>query len=444
MDKEVKRLEADVVIVGGGPAGCILAKDLSKQGKKAILIEQGGNSTRFFGNPIGTYLGGHIERTAGGGFLKTMEGDGLIVGTGIGGGTKLYSAIVGNPNIDAFNKVGIDLSPYLDEAMRETWVNEIPDEFLGRENLKVMDAALELGYPWEKFSKHIDFNKCKPGCTKCMAGCSRGAKWTGKIAADDAVSNGATLLTHVKIRNVIVDNGVAFGVTGRGSDGQSYEIMGNIVVCCAGGIGSPPILNRSGLSEAGKYLSGDPVIMVCGFLEKGSGPDHELPMVVGFLDDENGVMTSTGGTEARLMWFITQFQKDGLRAFRNIARYRKAVGVWVKIHDDSVGRVFVDGGVSKTFTPGDLDKLEYGKVVLEDILIKAGCNPYSLHHGDRVISHPGGTAPVGKIVNAHLETQIKNLYCCDISVMPEALGRPPTLTLACLAKRLADRLNSII
>jgi choline dehydrogenase-like flavoprotein len=89
-------------------------------------------------------------------------------------------------------------------------------------------------------------------------------------------------------------------------------------------------------------------------------------------------------------------------------------------------------------------KLEYGKVVLEDILIKAGCDPYNMHHSDRVISHPGGTAPVGKIVNAHLETQIKNLYCCDTSVMPEAPGRPPTLTLVCLAKRLADRLNSII
>lgn len=444
MDKNVKRLEADVVIVGGGPAGCILAKDLSKQGKKAILIEQGGNNTRFFGNSIGSYLGGHIQRTAGGGFPKTMEGDGLIVGTGIGGGTKLYSAIVGFPNMDAFNKVGIDLAPYLDEAKVDTWVNEIPEEFLGRETLKIMDAAIELGYPWETFSKHIDFKKCKPGCTKCMAGCSRGAKWTGKIAADEAVGNGAILLTHVKIRNVIVNNGVAIGVAGRGRNGTKYEVMGNTVVCCAGGIGTAPVLNRSGLYEAGNWLSGDPVVMTCGFLEEGSGPDHEHQMVVGFLDDENGVMISAGGTEPRLFWFITQFQDNGLRAFRNIVQYRKVVGIWTKIHDDGVGRVFSDGSVSKIFTPQDVDKLEYGKVVQEDILIKTGCDPYKMHHGSRVISHPSGSAPVGKIVNADLETQIKNLYCCDTSIMPEAPGRPPTLTLVCLAKRLAERLNSIL
>ncbi len=444
MGNEVKRLEADVVIAGGGPGGCVLAKDLSVKGKKAILVEQGGNNTRFFGNPVGMFLGGHIQRAASGGFPKTMEGDGLILGNGVGGGTNLYAGIVGYPDIDTFRRVGIDLTPYLDEAMKDTWVNEIPDEFLGTETLRLMDAALELGYPWKKFLKHMDFNKCRPGCTKCVSGCSIGAKWTGKVAVEDALRHGATLITHVKIRNILVENGVAFGVTGQGPNGQKYEVMGNAIVCCAGGIGTAPMIKRSGIHEAGKWLAGDPVVMTCGFLEKGSGPDHEHQMAFGFIDDEHGIMQSPGGTEPRLTWFVTQLQNDGLKALRNITRYRKVMGIWTKIHDDGVGRVFVDGGVSKTFTPDDLDKLEYGKVILENILIKAGCNPGEIHHGGRVISHPSGTAPVGKIVNADLETQIKNLYCCDTSVMPEAPGRPPTLTIVCLAKRLADRLNSIL
>ena len=39
MTNNVKRLQADVVIAGGGPGGCVMAKDLSEKGKKVILID---------------------------------------------------------------------------------------------------------------------------------------------------------------------------------------------------------------------------------------------------------------------------------------------------------------------------------------------------------------------------------------------------------------------
>lgn len=36
---------------------------------------------------------------------------------------------------------------------------------------------------------------------------------------------------------------------------------------------------------------------------------------------------------------------------------------------------------------------------------------------------------------------VKGLYVCDATVIPEAFGLPPTLTLLSLARRLADHLN---
>lgn len=45
---------------------------------------------------------------------------------------------------------------------------------------------------------------------------------------------------------------------------------------------------------------------------------------------------------------------------------------------------------------------------------------------------------IGDGVDHHLQTKTKGLYVCDASVIPEALGLPPTVTLLCLCKYLAE------
>jgi choline dehydrogenase-like flavoprotein len=46
-------------------------------------------------------------------------------------------------------------------------------------------------------------------------------------------------------------------------------------------------------------------------------------------------------------------------------------------------------------------------------------------------------------VDTNLETKFRNLYCCDASVMPAALGLPVVWTVAALGKRLAHRLGNV-
>jgi choline dehydrogenase-like flavoprotein len=446
--KQVKRLEADVVIAGGGPGGCVLAQDLSRKGKKVILIEKGGHHTRGFGSMVGLMLGGHMERAPGGGFLSTtIEGDQLVLGTGVGGGTILFAGSAFLPEIDLWKEVGVDLEPYLDGAMEESWVHEPPDEFIGPGTRRLWDAARELGYSWGKALRHIDFDKCKVGCGLCGAGCTRDAKWTGKVQADEAVRHGATLLTYVKVRDVIVENGVAVGVRGRGvKDSQSYEVYGKAVVCCAGGVGTAPILRRSGLYEAGNWLSGDPTIMSYGFLEDedGIGNGFEQQMTVCYHDEEYGCVFCSCIATPASTWRMQILQKEGLGAALKSRPFRKALGIFSKMHDDGVGQIFVGGGVSKTYTEKDVWMQEYSRVTNERILIQAGCDPHDIHHSGLILGHPSGTVKIGKLLDPNLETQIKNLYCCDTSVMPEAPGRPPALTVVTLAKRLAKRLETIV
>jgi choline dehydrogenase-like flavoprotein len=47
---------------------------------------------------------------------------------------------------------------------------------------------------------------------------------------------------------------------------------------------------------------------------------------------------------------------------------------------------------------------------------------------------------IGQLVDANLETAHRNLYVCDCSVIPEAWGLPPVLTIVGLGKRLARHL----
>ena len=58
----------------------------------------------------------------------------------------------------------------------------------------------------------------------------------------------------------------------------------------------------------------------------------------------------------------------------------------------------------------------------------------------RFASHPGGSAKIGDVVDSNLATEIDGLFVCDCSVIPEAWGLPPTLTILALARRLAGQL----
>jgi len=236
---------------------------------------------------------------------------------------------------------------------------------------------------------------------------------------------------------------VAVGITGQHRSGQRYEITGNTVILAAGGMGSARILQRSGVYEAGTLLAGDPSLMMCGFLDEGRGQYNEHPMVSGHMDDERGCLIAGGFPNTRVNWFGLFVENEGFwKMLRGEGRYKRVVGAWTKTHDDGLGRVGLDGTTSKTFTTHDLNKLDYSMSVIERILIKMGCDPYNILRGKIIIGHPSGTAPVGKVVDTDLQTPIKNLYACDTSVSPGAPGRPPTLTIVCLAKRLAEHLEN--
>ncbi|WP_418791508.1 GMC oxidoreductase [Phosphitispora sp. TUW77] len=455
--KKVKRMDGyDVVIVGGGPCGCVLANDLTKAGKKVILIEKGGNNLKGLGSMFGMTNGEHMEKAKGSVWQKTIEGDGVVIGTGMGGGSYLYAGIVGMPQFEAFDEVGMDLRPFLEEAKRETWVSKTPDEFIGPQTRRMLEVCHKLGLPFEPAYRHIKFDKCEYGCTSAAFGCKRHAKWMGYYAANEAAERGATLQIYTDIKEVIVENGVAVGVKGKGvKDGIDYEIRGKLVVSSAGGLGSAMIARSAGIMSAGNMLFGDPSISSFALLPPGTkGSFYEHGTSISMMDDEHGCLFSTTVTWPRMFWSMYQLMgTGGIRgAVKTFREFPRIFSIFNKIHDAGIGQITWDGRVSKILTNEDDQKMNYCRYINTKIMTEMGCDPSTIHHtlsripGGMTFGHPGGTCSVGTVVNNKLETEVKNLFVCDISSLPGAPSRPPVLTLVTLAKwfvpQLLGRLNA--
>ncbi len=443
MSEKVNRLEADVVIAGGGPGGCTIAKELSKKGKKVVLLEKGGDDNRMLGNGIGVLLrlekGFHIPFP----IKRTVEGDTVILAKCLGGGTLLYAGSAFEPDVEYWKRHGVDLSQEsIEEAKEECWVNLPPEEFIGPGTKRIWEAAGDLGIPFEKLHRHIDFSKCRPACEYCTNGCRKDAKWTAREFAKEAVDNGATIITHTRVDNVIIEDGVAGGVRASGKGGR-YEVKAKVVVCSAGGMHTAQILQRSGFSEAGSWFTGDPTFFTFGFVKDGPSNSGEHNMPIGWHDEENGIVFCSM-LSPLLSWHMQFVQDEPLKAIPRLNRFRRALGMFSKVSDEGVGRVFPGGRLSKTFTQRDRQRFDYARETNKKIIVKAGCDPDDIHHSGFIMGHPSGSVKVGHLVDTNLETSVKNLYCCDTSVFPEAPGRPPALTVVVLAKRLAKRLETIV
>jgi choline dehydrogenase-like flavoprotein len=181
----------------------------------------------------------------------------------------------------------------------------------------------------------------------------------------------------------------------------------------------------------------DPTVMVYG-VSKGPGTAFEPPMTVGYSDHEHGYMLSTLIDP----WFLFPIMATlkGPRYLLTWRNYHRTVGVMIKVTDEVSGIVSVEGRISKPMTARDRERLHHATVVSRQILVKAGCDPDSIYVSRMRGTHPSATVRLGEMVDGDLQTSVRNLYVCDASVFPEALGLPTVLTIISFAKRLSDHL----
>lgn len=435
MNGEIRMLETDVVVVGSGPGGASVALGLAKQGKKVVILERGRHHKRIGSTFAALFL---VDRY---GFRFSQEGLNVFRALTTGGTSVTFCGTAVLPPSWFNDKYGIDLSEYVGEAREEIGIKPLPDRLIGPAASRIMEAARDLGFQWNPIDKFIDADRCELKCPHCMLGCTEGAKWTARDYIQEAVDRGATLINRATVNEVTIENHQARGVQAMTPRGR-VTVNAKATVVSAGGMGTPIILQRSGIFDAGQGFFADPLLVTYG-IYKGPGSWKDIPMSAGTLElvPEGIVITDLADPWAT---FLLNAYWKGWRYLPKFSKYRRYLGIMTKVRDGLDGRINLDGTFSKPITYADRWKIDKGINLAEKILKRAGTDPESIFTTPVRAAHPGGTARIGEVVNTDLETEVKNLYVCDASVIPEPWGLPPVWTIIALGKRLACRLETII
>lgn len=419
----------DYLVVGSGAGGATLARELARRGKNLLVVEAGRHEEK-----VGTFSDALRYYDAPGLFRmprKSREGV-ILWRTFMAGGSTVVSCGNGVRCLEKeLSEQGINLEAELAEAEAELRIAPIAERLLSEGSRKIMSASKELGYGMELMPKFIDSKACRK-CGQCVLGCTRRAKWTAFDYLEEAEKNGAQILYQTKCTTVIIENGKAAGINAVGPQGQ-IQLRSDVVILAAGGLGTPVILQNSGINNSGTGLFVDLLVNTYGVTD-GLNQVYEpsMALVSHEFYESRGFILSPHVNHPRMV----KFMELGAKGF-TLADNR-VIGIMTKIRDESAGRVYPDGTVSKPVTEMDRRKLNEGSNIAGEILKKAGAR-YTIVSKVQG-AHHGGAAAVGRVVDANLQTEVDNLFVCDGSVLPIAPGLPPILTIVALAKRLAKLL----
>ena len=429
------RWEAEVVVVGTGPGGATVARELARAGRRVLLFERGGPER---GRPLyGTHLGA-LRYTERGGLFFTPEGIQVVAPHMVGGATGMFAGCAAPPPDWLRTKYGIDLRLEVAETIEELRIAPLPPEHRGAASTRLAEAARALGYaiyPQPKFIRPERALRFRCGA-HCLLGCRCGAKWSAAEFVEEAVRAGALLFPYAFVERVLLEGGRAVGVAGR-IRGQPFIARADRVVLAAGGLGTPRILQASGFRGIGEGLAMDLTVIVYG-RSRADGNASDPPMTWSWEDPGLEVMFSTLMDPWLLYPLVAGM--SGLRHVATWPRWRQMLGVMIKLRDTLSGRLCPDGVLSKPLTPEDRDRLQEAVRIARRILSEAGADPASIFVSPMRGTHPSATVRIGELVDTDLQTEVRGLYVCDASVFPEALGRPTVLTLIALGKRLARSL----
>jgi len=481
---------ADVVVVGSGAGGAVLARELARDGRSVIVLEEGGHyAPEEYGAMPPSHSFRRMSREAG---MSVALGLGdtplisLLAGKCVGGSSVLTGAVcfripeevlhVWSRDLGLERMTPEGLDPFFTEVERITHVEDVPVHMRSRATELFVEGASKLGIPMKTIRRNT--KGCR-GAGRCNFGCPHGAKMSVDVSfLPDAVAHGATIVSDALVERIDVSGGRARGVRGRFLDGVTgeprvrFEVRAKIVVVACGSMHTPVLLRQSGLDSVhiGRHLTLHPAVRIGAlFDEEVDGWDGALQSVYTdhFLDEGiwlNGVYSAVNVLAAA-------FPGIGREHRRLVKRMPNLAFFGGMVHDEGGGQVrrWISREPLVLYRMAKRDKARLLKTIhilarmafaagAKEVLVPVFGSPTIKNDKeldflleDRLPArriecmafHPLGSAkmavtPEAGVVKPTGETwAVENLFVCDGSVLPTSIGVNSQLPIMSVAMMLA-------
>jgi choline dehydrogenase-like flavoprotein len=459
--------EAEVVVVGSGAGGGLIAAELGRAGHDVLLIEAGG---RY---PASAHTRFELEaRHRLWWPVRYTDGEdpvALLAGRCVGGSTVINTKVAMRAagfDIAAFHeRTGLlgdggrpfdpaDLAPWYDRVEERLGVRERADWTPSAYRLR--DGLAALGASFEPVRSYTD-ETCSR-CGACLQGCptDAGKSSLNTFVAPALARGELRLLTHTTADRVLVAGGAVTGVVCGGD-----VVRTGTVVLAAGALGTPRILLNSpgylrtaGARLVGRTLGLHPARLVYGRFEDpqdchrvypitGHCLDHQQEFVVEgpTIQDPVSFAESLVDASGRPLW--------GRRLAETVSGYRHWAGMLVMAGDENTGRIELDlrgdAVIAKSFSPAERARLDAARDFAVAALYAAGAREVvwsGLSTSHVQGSVPMGSDPLRSAVDANGRAHdVAGLYVGDGSLIPASLSVNPSLTIMAFAARIADHLE---
>jgi choline dehydrogenase-like flavoprotein len=275
-------LEADVVVVGSGAGGGVVAAELANAGRRVLVVEAGPfvDESTMPRDELDAYGRLYLNY----GLLSTWDGAiTMLAGSGVGGGTLVnwmtcldIPADVRQEWARDHGLDGVDGKEWADDlTVIERELGVSPATTIPPKDDLIRRGAEALG--WESGVIKRNATDCGD-CGSCPFGCRRGTKQSGiRAHLADAVAHGARVLDRARVRQVLVgghEGGPVTGVLGTlapmddtapiATKPRWFMVKAPQVVLAAGALRSPSILQASSIGHPsiGRYLRLHPVPVI--------------------------------------------------------------------------------------------------------------------------------------------------------------------------------------
>lgn len=263
-------LEADVVIVGSGAGGGVIAGKLAAAGLDVVVLEMGGYFNEADYNQLEVPAFQNLYWRGGPTPTSDMNLT-LQAGSCLGGGTEINwtNSLRTTPWVrEEWASAGLQdvATPAFDRHLDEVWerisVNDRCSELNGPQEA-MLRACERLGWEFATVTRNWDPSLHDPAMAGYMGfGDQSGAKQsTTRTYLQDAAEHGARIVVGCFAERVIVEGGRAAGIEASwtepptGRSGRLTVRAPRVVVAC-GSLESPALLLRSGIGgpAAGRNL----------------------------------------------------------------------------------------------------------------------------------------------------------------------------------------------